>query len=107
MAVYVVAQGRITDRKVLDEYVDKAIPTLDAHGARIVAFDETPQVVEGTTETWPPGCTCSGPLPLAANFKWAVRDHALSGWLEGTGSRWASRCLARSRRRRGKSSLSP
>ena len=51
MAVYVVAQGRITDRKVLDEYVDKAISTLDAHGALVVAFDENPQVIEGTTET--------------------------------------------------------
>ena len=34
MAVYVVAQGPITNRNALDEYVEKAIPTLDAHGAR-------------------------------------------------------------------------
>ena len=50
MPVYVVAQGRIENRKLLDEYVAKALPTISAHGGRVVAFDETPDVVEGTVE---------------------------------------------------------
>lgn len=50
MAVYVVAQGRIENPAVLAQYVEKAIPTIGAHGGRIVAFDETPDVVEGTVD---------------------------------------------------------
>lgn len=50
MSVYVVAQGRIENRKLLDEYVAQALPTISAHGGRVVAFDETPEVVEGTVE---------------------------------------------------------
>jgi uncharacterized protein (DUF1330 family) len=48
MSVYVVAQGRVENRKMLDEYVGKVMPTLQAHGGRIVAFDESPEVVEGS-----------------------------------------------------------
>ena len=48
MAVYVVAQGRVENRTQLDQYVEKAVPTIGAHGGRIVAFDEQPSVVEGT-----------------------------------------------------------
>jgi len=47
MSVYVVAQGRIEDRKKLDEYVGKVLPTISAGGGRVLAFDETPEVVEG------------------------------------------------------------
>ena len=50
MPVYVVAQGRIEDRKMLDEYVGKALPTLQSHGARVLAFDEKPEVVEGSND---------------------------------------------------------
>jgi uncharacterized protein (DUF1330 family) len=50
MSVYVVAQGKVENRKLLDEYVEKAIPTIGAHGGRILAFDETPEIVEGTVE---------------------------------------------------------
>ncbi len=50
MAVYVVAQGRVENPEVLARYVEKAIPTIGAHGGRIVAFDETPEVVEGTVD---------------------------------------------------------
>ena len=46
MPVYVVAQGRIEDRPKLDEYVGKALPTIQAAGARVLAFDESPDVVE-------------------------------------------------------------
>ena len=50
MSVYVVAQGRIENRKLLDDYVAQALPTISAHGGRVVAFDETPEVVEGTVD---------------------------------------------------------
>lgn len=50
MSVYVVAQGRIENRELLDKYVAQALPTISAHGGRVVAFDETPDVVEGTVE---------------------------------------------------------
>ncbi len=51
MPVYVVAQGRIEDRPKLDEYVGKALPTIQAAGARVLAFDESPEVVEGEIST--------------------------------------------------------
>ena len=50
MSVYVVAQGRIENRKMLDEYVAKVIPTIQSGGGRILAFDESPEVVEGEIE---------------------------------------------------------
>ena len=50
MPVYVLAQGRIENRKLLDEYVAKALPTIQPHGGRVVAFDEAPEVVEGTID---------------------------------------------------------
>lgn len=50
MSVYVIAQGRIENREMLDEYVSKVIPTIAAAGGRVLAFDETPHVVEGETE---------------------------------------------------------
>ncbi len=50
MPVYAVAQGRIENRKMLDEYVGKVIPTIQAHGGRVIGFDESPDVVEGKIE---------------------------------------------------------
>ena len=50
MSVYVVAQGTIENRALLDEYVQEAVPTVTQHGGRIVAFDETPEMVEGTVD---------------------------------------------------------
>ena len=47
MPVYAVAQGRIENPELLARYVSKALPTINAHGGRVVAFDETPEVVEG------------------------------------------------------------
>jgi uncharacterized protein (DUF1330 family) len=47
MPVYVVAQGRIENRKMLDQYVVKVIPTIQSCGGRILGFDESPEVVEG------------------------------------------------------------
>jgi uncharacterized protein (DUF1330 family) len=50
MPVYVVAQGRIENRDMLDEYVAKALPTIRSGGGRVLAFDESPEVVEGEVE---------------------------------------------------------
>lgn len=50
MPVYVIAQGRIENREMLDQYVAKALPTIQSGGGRVVAFDETPQIVEGEIE---------------------------------------------------------
>ena len=47
MPVYVVAQGRVENRDMLNEYVAKAIPTICAGNGRILGFDESPDVVEG------------------------------------------------------------
>jgi uncharacterized protein (DUF1330 family) len=47
MSVYVIAQGRIEDRKMLDEYVGKALPTILAAGGKVLGFDETPEIIEG------------------------------------------------------------
>jgi uncharacterized protein (DUF1330 family) len=47
MPVYVIAQGRIENREMLDEYVSKVVPTIKAGGGRIIAFDESAQVIEG------------------------------------------------------------
>jgi len=48
--VYVVAQGRIENRAMLDEYVGKALPTIQSGGGRVLGFDESPEVIEGTVE---------------------------------------------------------
>ncbi len=47
MPVYVVAQSRIEKREMLDEYVGKALPTIQAGGGRVLAYAESPEVVEG------------------------------------------------------------
>jgi uncharacterized protein (DUF1330 family) len=47
MSVYVIAQGRIDNRAMLDEYVAKAIPTIQSAGGRVLGFDESPEAVEG------------------------------------------------------------
>ena len=50
MSVYVIAQARIENHELLDQYVAKVIPTIESHQGRIVAFDEEPEVVEGPIE---------------------------------------------------------
>ena len=50
MPVYVVAQGRIENRGMLNEYVTKVIPMIQAGGGRILGFDESPEIVEGEVE---------------------------------------------------------
>src|SRR5437867_13146074 len=50
MSVYVIAQGKIENRGLLDQYVAKVIPTIQSYQGRVVAFDEEPEVVEGPIE---------------------------------------------------------
>ena len=50
MPVYAIAQGRIENREMLNEYVAKVIPTIESGGGRILGFDESPEVVEGELE---------------------------------------------------------
>ena len=40
MSVYVVAQGRIEKPDMLARYVAQALPTIAAHGGRVVAFED-------------------------------------------------------------------
>ena len=47
MSVYAIAQGRIDDPELLRRYVAQAIPTIEQHGGKILAFDESPEIVEG------------------------------------------------------------
>jgi uncharacterized protein (DUF1330 family) len=47
MPVYAIAQGRIGNRQQFDQYVAAAVPTLQAHRARLIALDEAPVVIEG------------------------------------------------------------
>jgi len=50
MPVYVVAQGRIENRERLAEYEEKAIASIAAHGGKLIAYDEDPEIVEGTVD---------------------------------------------------------
>lgn len=50
MSVYVIVQGKVENRRLLDQYVAKVIPTIGSHQGRVVAFDEEPEVVEGSIE---------------------------------------------------------
>jgi uncharacterized protein (DUF1330 family) len=50
MFVYVIAQGKIENRGMLDQYAEKVMSTIEFHQGRVVAFDEEPKVVEGTIE---------------------------------------------------------
>jgi uncharacterized protein (DUF1330 family) len=50
MSVYVIAQAKIENRGLLDQYGAKVGPTIKSHQGRVVAFDEEPKVVEGPLE---------------------------------------------------------
>jgi uncharacterized protein (DUF1330 family) len=50
MSVYVIAQGKIENRELLDQYVAKVMRTIEFHQGRVLAFDEEPKVVEGPIE---------------------------------------------------------
>lgn len=50
MSVYVIVQGKVENRGLLDQYTAKAVRTIKAHQGRVIAFDEEPEVVEGRME---------------------------------------------------------
>jgi len=50
MSVYVIAQGKIENRELLDQYGATVGPTIKSHQGRVVAYDEEPEVVEGSIE---------------------------------------------------------
>ena len=50
MSVYVIVQGKVENRGLLDQYVAKAGPAIKSDQGRTLAFDEEPEVVEGTIE---------------------------------------------------------
>lgn len=50
MAVYAIAQGRIGDPQRFNEYLARSGPTLQAHSVKLLAIDESPLVIEGTTD---------------------------------------------------------
>ena len=50
MACYAIAQSTITDHAQMERYIADAIPTLEAHGVKILAFDDAPTVIEATVE---------------------------------------------------------
>ena len=50
MAVYIVAQHRVDDPDKLNEYVRQVIPTIQEHGGKILAVDESPEIIEGTVD---------------------------------------------------------
>ena len=50
MSVYVILQGKVENRGLLDQHVAKAGPAIKSHQGRTLALDEEPEVVEGTIE---------------------------------------------------------
>jgi uncharacterized protein (DUF1330 family) len=50
MTVYVIAQSKIENPGLLEQYMAKVVPTVESHQGRVVAFDEKPEVVEGPIE---------------------------------------------------------
>ncbi len=50
MSVYVIAQGKIENRELLDQYGAKVGSTIKSHQGRVVAYDEEPEVVEGSID---------------------------------------------------------
>lgn len=51
MPIYVVAQGCIKDRERLEEYEGKAVASIAAYGGKLIAYDENPEIIEGTVDT--------------------------------------------------------
>jgi uncharacterized protein (DUF1330 family) len=50
MPVYAVAQGRVENRQMLNEYVSKVVASIESGGGRILGFDEAPEIVEGEVD---------------------------------------------------------
>lgn len=88
MPVYAVAQGRVENREMLDEYLAKVGETVTPE-MKILAIDETPEIVE---------CPCDRPRTVVLEFPskedfraWydsseyqavaPLRQNSVSGWL--------------------------
>ncbi|MBF6544259.1 DUF1330 domain-containing protein [Nocardia brasiliensis] len=50
MTVYVIAQMKFTDRAAYDRYQARFLEVFDRHAGTLLAADEAPQVVEGTSD---------------------------------------------------------
>lgn len=50
MTVYAITQASVDDQETLDEYVAAAMPILQAHQVKILSFDESPAIIEGSVE---------------------------------------------------------
>jgi uncharacterized protein (DUF1330 family) len=50
MPVYAISQASVDDQETLDEYVAAAMPLLQAHQVKILSFDESPTMIEGSVE---------------------------------------------------------
>jgi uncharacterized protein (DUF1330 family) len=50
MPVYVIVQGKIENRAMLDQYMAKAGATIGPYQGRLLAYDEEPEVIEGMLE---------------------------------------------------------
>jgi len=73
MFVYVIVQGKIENRGLLDQYVAKVMPTIESHHGRVVAFDEQPEVIEGPIEH---------PRAVILEFPSMTAFHAWYDWPE-------------------------
>jgi uncharacterized protein (DUF1330 family) len=47
MAAYVIADITVTDPAQYDAYVQQAVPTLEPYGAKILAYQDNPELIEG------------------------------------------------------------
>lgn len=70
MSVYIVAQSTIENPEMLAEYARIASPTVVAGGGRILALDESPEVVEG-----------ENPLPRTVLLEFPSRE-AFRAWYD-------------------------
>jgi uncharacterized protein (DUF1330 family) len=47
MPVYVIIQGKIENREMLDQYIARAVPTIGPYQGRLLAYAEEADVIEG------------------------------------------------------------
>ena len=47
MAVYMIADVTVTDPEQYAKYVEQAVPTLEPYGAKLLVYQDDPEVIEG------------------------------------------------------------
>ena len=47
MAAYMIFDVSVTDPEQYGKYVEQALPTLEQYGAKILAYHDNPEVIEG------------------------------------------------------------